>query len=367
MILSAQGGRRNFYDTLGVSRSADDKEIKRSFRKLAREWHPDVNKSPEAQKKFQEIARAYEVLSDGQRRSRYDQFGEAGVQGATSGGPDLSSLNLEDILGDVFGSFFGGGAGGNGSRGGQPVQRGPRRGADLQIEIDFEFNLACFGGEKTVQVRREEKCKTCVGSGVMSSGTATTCRQCDGRGAVMQVMQTPLGVMQTQRACPVCEGSGLDPSAICLACRGKGTTSERTDVTVKVPAGLSNENQLRSRGEGDKGSMGGPPGDLYITPKVMPSKEFQRHNFDILSEQEVELYDAMLGTTITVGTIDGSEDIRIPRGTQPDTRMRLRGRGVPKLGRKNERGDHYVTIKVSVPQKLSVEQEQLIKQLRNTM
>lgn len=362
----------DFYETLGVSRGASEKDIKSAFRKLARQWHPDVNKEPGAQEKFQEIARAYEVLSDSQKRQRYDQFGEAGVSGmGAGGGPDMSSVNLEDLLGDLFGSAFGGGGmggfGGMGGRGQQRARRdGPQKGSDLQSEVEFPFEVACFGGERKVQVRREEVCTACGGNGMRKDATETRCRTCNGQGATLQVMQTPLGVMQTQQVCPSCRGSGVDPSAVCTSCRGKGTQTEIKEVSVKVPAGVDDGNQMRVRGEGDKGVKGGPPGDLYITARVKPSPNFDRQGADIYTEATIDVFEAILGTTVKVETIDGDAEIKVPVGTQPETRMRIRNRGVPKLGRNGERGDHYINVKVVVPKSLSPDQRKLVESLKET-
>lgn len=367
----ARGGAEDYYQVLGLSRSCTEKEVKANFRKLARQYHPDVNKEPGAQEKFQSIARAYEVLQDAQKRQRYDQFGEAGVSGGMGGGggPDLSGMNLEDILGDVFGSFFGGGGGmggmgGMGGRGRRGVPQGPQKGSDLQSEVTFPFEVACFGGERKIQVRREETCQPCTGSGIRAGAGASKCSQCNGMGVVVQVMQTPLGVMQTQGVCPACTGGGIDPSAFCSSCRGKGTKPEVKEVTVKVPAGCNQGNQLRVRGEGDKGQKSGPAGDLYIAVSVNSSTDFEREGFDIYTESNLNIFDAMLGTTLNVKTIDGDAEIKVPAGTQPETRMRIRGRGVPKLGKPNERGDHYVTIKVTVPRSLNSEQTKLVQELK---
>lgn len=376
VAMKARGGAQDYYETLNVSRSASEREIKTEFRKLARKWHPDVNKEAGAQEKFQSIAKAYEVLSDQQKRQRYDQFGEAGVEGmGGAGGPNMSGVNLEDILGDLFGSAFqgqqgGGGFGGFGGMGGmggrQRQQRGPQKGNDLQAEVQFPFDLACFGGERKVQVNREESCKECGGQGTKANVGDTKCRQCQGQGVVMQVVQTPLGVMQTQGACPACQASGIDPSCLCGNCRGKGTKQETKEVTVKVPAGCNNGNQLRVRGEGDKGGKGGPSGDLYIAVKVVASEMYEREGFDIYTESQISIFDAMLGTIIKVETIDGPADIKVPAGTQPETRMRIRSRGVPKLGKPGERGDHYVTMKVQVPRSLTPEQQKIAEELRDT-
>lgn len=365
----ARGGG-DFYGTLGVSRSASEKEIKTAFRKLARQYHPDVNKEPGAQEKFQEIAKAYEVLSDSQKRQRYDQFGEAGVEGMGAGGPGVAGMDLNDILGDVFGSFFGqqggmgGGFGGMGGRGRQRSSTGPTKGSDLQAELTIPFQVACFGGERTVQVSRQETCDACGGTGRKPGQAASNCRTCNGAGVTLQVMQTPLGVMQTQQVCPDCGGSGIDPSSLCGVCRGKCTTTQRKELSVNVPAGCDEGNQLRVRGEGDKGARGGPPGDMYIVVKVEKSSDFVRDQFDIYSEAEISVYDAILGTSVKVTTIDGAAEIKVPAGTQPETRMRIRSRGVPKLGRPDQRGDHYITMKVRVPKNLSDDQRDKVESLR---
>mmetsp|Transcript_109220 Transcript_109220/g.348656 ORF Transcript_109220/g.348656 Transcript_109220/m.348656 type:complete len:477 (-) Transcript_109220:248-1678(-) len=367
VVRRARGGAKDYYEILGVSRNANEKDIKASFRKLARQWHPDVNKEPGAQEKFQDIAKAYEVLGDAQKRQRFDQFGEEGVRGG--GGPDMSQMNLDDLLGDVFSQFFNGGRGGMGGMGGQQQQqrrnpRGPQKGSDLQCDVEIPFETACFGGEVPVQVRREEPCGDCSGKGMKAGQENKTCRQCNGQGAVMQVMQTPIGVMQTQQVCPACQGACIDPSALCGGCRGKGTKPEVKKVSVKVPAGCASGNQLRVRGEGDKGSKGGPSGDLYIAVKAADSKEFTREGFDVYTESEISAWDAMLGTQVVVNTIDGNAEIKVPVGTQPETRMRIRNRGVPKLGKQGERGDHYVTMKVVVPRTLTDKQAELVKELK---
>jgi len=259
-----------------------------------------------------------------------------------------------------------GGMGGmGGMRGGrQRPQTGPQKGADLQCEIEFPFEIACFGGERNVQIRREEVCNTCDGAGTRPGVSDTRCKTCGGTGVTLQVLQTPLGVMQTQQVCPTCRGSGIDPSAVCQDCKGKGTKPEVTEVAVKVPPGCNTGNQLRVRAGGDRGTRGGPPGDLYISVKVAPSQEFVREGFDIFTESTISMFDAILGTTIKVRTIDGPAEIRVPTGTQPETSMRIRGRGVPKLGQKGQRGDHYIKVKVEVPRNLTKEQKKLVEDMR---
>eukprot|EP00927_Polykrikos_kofoidii_P018727 TRINITY_DN18714_c0_g1_i1.p1 TRINITY_DN18714_c0_g1~~TRINITY_DN18714_c0_g1_i1.p1 ORF type:complete len:479 (-),score=77.83 TRINITY_DN18714_c0_g1_i1:267-1703(-) len=370
VVRRARQGSEDYYQVLGVSRNASEKELKQAFRKLARQYHPDVNKESGSQEKFQNIARAYEILGDPQKRQQYDQFGEAGVS-SMGNGPDIASMNLEDIFGDVFGSFFGGGmsnfVGTGGMRGQQVRQMGPKKGADLQSEVEFAFEVACFGGEQQLQLRREETCTVCSGKGLKPglSAASSRCKVCNGKGFTVQVMQTPLGVMQTQRPCSACGRSGIDSSSLCGTCGGRGTRSEVKSVAVKVPAGCADGNTLRVREEGDKGQRGGQPGDLYITVKVRPSEKFVREGFDVYTEEIVSVFDVMLGTVITVKTLDGTSEVKVPAGTQPETRLRLRGFGVPRLGRPGERGDHYIIIKVQVPKALGEEQQRLIMDIKN--
>mmetsp|Transcript_36778 Transcript_36778/g.84696 ORF Transcript_36778/g.84696 Transcript_36778/m.84696 type:complete len:474 (-) Transcript_36778:189-1610(-) len=366
VIRRARGGDTDFYQVLGVQRNSTEKDVKQAFRKLARQYHPDVNKEPGAQEKFQEIARAYEVLSDEQKRQRYDQFGEAGVEGMGAGGPDMSSVNLEDLLGGLFGGMFSG-AGGVG-RGARQRQGGPTRGADLQCTLKLTFLESCFGGEKSVQVKREETCETCDGKTIDPSVKAedAKCKTCSGSGYVVEIMQTPLGAMQAQQVCSTCGGSGVDPSARCKTCNGKGTIPGVTEVSVKVPPGCTSGNILRSRGQGDKGIRNGQPGDLYIVLEVEESDIFRREDDDIWTESTISVFEALLGTTVSVKTIDGDVDVKVPEGTQPDARLRLRGRGVASRSQANKRGDHYIQIKVEIPKDLSKKQKELVESLRDS-
>ena len=321
-------GVMDYYEVLGVSKSANEREIKSSFRKLARKYHPDINKEPGAQEKFQLIAKAYEVLSDTQKRQQYNHFGEGGLSGMSSG-PDLSEVDLDDILGDVFSSFFGGRPRGDDGGfegvgfGGAAAARGRRssrargrkaraqRGADLECKVEIPFQVACFGGRHVVHINREEVCETCNGHGINPGAEKTQqCRKCEGSGVTVRFMQTPLGGMQTQQVCSKCKGSGIDPAATCSACGGKGTQSMRREVAVNIPVGCNAGSKLRVRGEGDKGARGGPPGDLYIMLKIGQSDEFVRDGTDIYSEQVVSVFDAMLGTSLQIRTVDGEATVK---------------------------------------------------------
>ena len=302
----------DYYEILKVSRNANEREIKASFRKLARQYHPDVNKEPGALEKFQEIAKAYEILADASKREQYNKFGEGAV--SNSAGPDLSSMDLNDILGDVFNSFFNGspGRGGARARAQTAKKRSAKKGADLQCKIEVPFNVACFGGSHTMQLQREETCKSCGGHGITSDVSKhQRCSRCNGTGAIQQVMQTPLGVMQTQLVCPKCRGTGMDPAACCRSCGGKGTQTRTQEISVNIPAGCNVGSQLRIKGEGDKGIRGGPPGDLYITLQISSSREFVRDGIDVYNEKVISVFDAMLGTSVRVSTVDGFADIEV--------------------------------------------------------
>lgn len=310
----------DYYEILKVSRNANEREIKASFRKLARQYHPDVNKEPGALEKFQEIAKAYEILADASKREQYNQFGEGAV--SNSAGPDLSSMDLKDILGDVFNSFFNGSPGGPGgvrARTQTAKKQGAKKGADLECKIEVPFDVACFGGSHSIQVQREETCKSCGGRGITSDASKhKRCSKCNGTGATQQVMQTPLGVMQTQLVCPKCRGSGVDPTACCRSCGGKGTQRRAQEISVNIPAGCNMGSKMRIKGEGDKGVRGGPPGDLYITLKISSSRDFVRDGIDVHNEKAISVFDAMLGTSVRVTTVDGFADIEA--GVNKETR-----------------------------------------------
>mmetsp|Transcript_21802 Transcript_21802/g.33517 ORF Transcript_21802/g.33517 Transcript_21802/m.33517 type:complete len:424 (-) Transcript_21802:2519-3790(-) len=348
---------RNYYDVLGVERNADQNEIKKAFRKAAREWHPDVNSSPEAEDKFQEISAAYQVLSDPEKRSRYDRFGEAGP-GGFSGATGGVEVNLEDI----FDSFFGG----VGGRGAGRRRTGPTQGDDLRADLEISFETACFGGRERVRVQHLETCNRCNGMGVEPGAKVTTCETCSGSGVVLQVTRTPLGNFQTQTTCPTCRGSGQRVEKYCSACDGKGLLRKNKLVTVNIPCGVDNGNKLRVAGEGDAGANGGPSGDLYIFLSVKNDPRFTRKGQDIYSKLSVDCFDAILGATYSTETLDNNKiDVDIPAGTQPESQIKLSGRGVPTLNNQRQRGDHYVTIDVQIPTRLDKEQRQLVEQLRS--
>lgn len=350
----------NFYADLGVPRAADEKAIKSAFRKKARSCHPDVNDSPEAKEEFQRINRAYEILSDPTMRQRYDQFGEAGVgtSDASPGGNPYGGQQVD--ISDIFESFFGGGGGGRGGR-----RSGPVPGDDLRFDLDIDFTTACFGGEEKVRIRHLETCDTCTGSGVKPGSQVRTCGTCNGAGVTMQVTRTPLGNFQTQQPCQVCKGTGQMVDEYCGTCSGQGRREVTKQVKVTVPAGVEDGNKLRVRGEGDAGPKGGPAGDLYIFLRVKNDKRFRREGPDIYSDVTVSYIDAVLGGKTKVPVIDGNElDIKIPAGTQPGQVMRMKGKGAPKLGNADMRGDHFLTVKVEIPKSLNEQEKRLMEELR---
>lgn len=352
----------DFYDLLGVSRDASEADIKSAFRKKARKLHPDVNKAPDAKEKFQEVARAYEVLSDSQQRARYDQFGEAGVaSSAASGGfsdfgQDFGSLN------DIFETFFGGQGGGPG--GGRSRRRsGPQPGDDLRLDVDVTFDKAVFGAEQKIRFSHLETCETCSGSGVKPGSKPRTCGACDGSGSVTQVVRTPLGVFQQTSTCGTCRGSGEVVDEYCGSCGGRGRNQVTKQLMITVPPGVDSGSRLRIRNEGDAGAKGGPPGDLYVLLRVKDSPDFTRDGINLYSKVRVSYLDAILGRSVPVKTVDGTEMINIASGTQPGAVVRIDGKGIPKLGNSSIRGDHFVTVDVKIPTRLSSDERRLIEEL----
>ena len=368
---------RDFYEILGVSRSADMASIKSAYRKLAKQYHPDANPDEDTTLKFQEINRAYEVLKNPDLKKKYDMFGEQGIGtsaasdaqgGSPFGGPGGFSQEVD--LGDIFDSFFGGGGGmgggmGGGGRGGRQRTRGPAIGDDLRFDLEIDFKTAVFGGEEKVRIRHLETCGTCKGDGVKPGSKVSTCSSCNGQGVTVQVTRTPLGNFQTQQTCPTCRGTGQKIEEYCGTCGGQGVNQKTKQIKVTIPAGVENGNKLRVRGEGDAApGKDGQSGDLYIFLQVKPDKNFRREGPEIYSEQNVSYLDAILGASIKCPVVDGEVTIKVPPGTQPGQVMRLKGNGAPRLGNPESRGDHYVTVNVEIPKSISKEEEKLYKQLR---
>jgi len=349
---------RDFYETLNVRRDASKEDIKKAYRKLARQYHPDVNKEAGAEERFKEISRAYEVLSDDDLRSRYDRFGEAGLNGGGMGAEGFGGAGFGDIN-EIFESFFGGFTGG--TRGGR--RGGPTRGDDLRYDLTLEFKEAIFGGEKEININHLVTCETCRGSGARPGSGPVTCRTCTGSGQVRQARRTPFGVFTQVTACPTCAGTGEMVENPCPTCDGRGRMQKQSTIRVNIPGGVDAGTRLRVQGEGDAGLRGGPPGDLYIFLGVRSHPTFRREGQNIYSSAEISYLQAILGAEITVETVDGPETLTIPAGTQPGTVITLEGKGVPRVGNAMRRGDHQLEIKVAIPTKVSTEERELLTRL----
>lgn len=341
---------RDFYVILGIERTASDAEIKRAYRKLAQQWHPDVNPDPTAHDRFTEINEAYQALSDPDRRGRYDMFGRAGLGGGQGAG-------FEGFGGfsDIFDAFFGGSAGGSSARRGRP-----QPGADLRYDLRITFEEAVRGTAKQIEFTVLQRCETCHGSGASPGTEAVTCPQCSGRGEVRTVRQTMLGQMVNVSACPRCRGEGRIVESPCETCRGDGRTERRRALQVSVPGGIDEGHQIRLSSEGEVGPRGGPAGSLYVAVHVQPHASLKREGTELFYEASVSIVQAALGTRIVVPTVEGDEEVEIKAGTQPHTEIRLRGKGVPHLRRAGARGDLHVLVDVIVPTKLSRKERELL-------
>ncbi|KAJ8904171.1 hypothetical protein NDN08_000698 [Rhodosorus marinus] len=351
----------DYYNVLGVGRSASEKELKTAYRKMARQYHPDVNQSDGAKEKFQECTRAYEVLSDPQKRKMYDQFGEAGVSGG-AGQPGFSDFSDFGGIGDIFETFFGGNAA---AAGGGPRRRrsGPSAGEDLRLAVDIDFKKAAFGGEQRITFTHLEGCNTCSGTGVKPGVKPRTCNTCSGNGVVVTVARTPLGSFQQQSTCPECRGTGEIVEEYCGNCGGRGRVQESKQVVITVPAGVDTGSRLRVRGEGDAGLRSGPPGDLYVVLNVKQDSVFKREGQTVYTSLPVSYTDAILGKKLPVMTIDGEVLLAVPAGTQPGRQLRISSKGIPKLGQPTSRGDHIVTIEVKIPTNITAKEKELVLKL----
>jgi len=349
--------KRDYYEVLGVDRSATSEEIKQSYRGLARQYHPDVSDVPDAETRFKEINEAYQVLSDPEKRAAYDRFGHAGPAGVGGFGFDFGFRDPFDIFEEVFG----GGFGFRTSR-----RRGPRRGADLRYDLALTFEEAVFGCEKEIEVMRHEVCPECDGSGAEPGTSPVRCSECDGSGQVRQVQRSILGSFVSVTTCPVCQGSGETIPIPCSRCSGEKRVYTTRRLTVTIPPGVDHGTQIRLAGEGEMGERGGPPGNLYVVLNVEPHPIFERRGDDIVVELRINVAQAALGADVKVPTLEGEEEVSIPVGTQSGTVLRLRKKGVPHL-RKNGRGDELVLVRVAVPQKLSREQKRLFQELGETL
>ncbi len=343
---------QDYYRTLGVERGASDAEIKRAFRKLAQQWHPDVNSSEEAAERFKEVNEAYQVLSDPQRRQAYDMFGRAGVGGGFGEGE--FGFGGFGGFGDIFDAFFGGAA-----AAGRRAR--PTAGSDLRYDLRITFEEAIRGTEKEIEFPVMGRCETCSGTGAAGGTEPTTCPQCNGRGELRQVRSTMLGQMVNVTACPRCRGEGRIVETPCETCRGDGRTERRRTLRVSIPAGIDEGHQIRLSNEGEVGPRGGPPGSLYVAVHVAPHASLKREGTELFYELDLSIAQAALGARLAVPTVDGEEEIEIKPGTQPGSEIRLRGKGAPHLRRANVRGDLHVLVDVVVPTKLTKAQREALE------
>lgn len=355
--------KRDYYEVLGVSRSASDSELKSAYRKLAKKYHPDTNPGDaEAEAKFKEASEAYAVLSDADKRRQYDQFGHSAFEngGGGAGGFDFSGMDMGDIFGDIFGDFFGGG-----SRRRDP--NAPSRGANLRTQVRITLEEACFGVEKELELNLKDECSTCHGTGAKPGTSPETCSTCGGRGQIVKPQQSLFGMVQSVTTCPHCHGSGKVIKERCTDCRGTGYTSSRKKIQVSIPAGIDHGQSVRIREKGEPGSNGGARGDLLVEVFVERHPEFERHDYDIYSTVKISYPKAVLGGEVIVKTIDGDVAYTVKPGTQTGTRVRLRGKGVPSLRNKKLRGNHYVDLVVDVPTSVTKEQKKLLQQLEDSL
>ncbi len=345
---------RDYYSILGVPRTADDAEIKRAFRKLAQQWHPDVNSDAAADERFKEINEAYQVLSDPQRRQAYDMFGSAGVPGGA--GFDGGFQPGFGAFSDLFDAFFGGTAAGGATRRGRASV-----GSDLRYDLRITFAESIKGTEKEIEFPVQDRCATCSGTGAEPGTATSTCPQCSGRGEIRHVRQTMLGQMVNVVTCPRCRGEGKIVETPCQDCGGDGRRERTKRIRVSVPAGIDDGHQIRLSGEGEAGPRGGPPGSLYVAIHVTPHPSLRREGTELYHELTLSIAQAALGTTVMVPTVDGEDEVEIRPGTQPGAEIRLRGRGAPHLRRAGARGDLHIQVRVAIPSRLTREQREALE------
>lgn len=354
--------KRDYYEVLGVSKNATSDELKKAYRKLAKKYHPDTNPGDkEAEAKFKEASEAYSVLSDDTKRKQYDQFGHAAFEnggGPSGGGFDFSGMDMGDIFGDIFEGFFGGGS---------RRRNGPMKGNNTRAGIRITFKEACFGTEKEIKINYQQECASCHGSGAKAGSTPVTCSKCGGKGQVVMRTQSLFGMTQSVTQCPDCNGTGKIIKDKCPDCAGVGYTRVNKTISVNIPAGISSGQSVRVRGMGEPGINGGERGDLLVEVTVSRDDVFTRQDYDIFSDVRISYATAALGDEIRIKTIDGDVMYTVKPGTQTNTKVRLRGKGVPTLRNKQVRGDHYVTLIVDVPTKLTSEQKDLLKKFDDSL
>ena len=354
--------KRDYYEVLGVDRGADDATIKKAYRQLAKKYHPDMNPGDkEAEKKFKEASEAYSVLSDPEKRRQYDQFGHAAFEqgggGAGGfGGFDFNGGDMGDIFGDIFGDFFGGG------RKRSPAGNSPMKGANIRASVRISFEEAVFGCEKELELTLKDECKTCHGTGAKPGTNPETCPKCGGKGQVVYTQQSLFGMVRNVQTCPDCNGTGKIVKEKCPDCRGTGYIASRKKIQVTIPAGIDNGQSIRIREKGEPGMNGGPRGDLLVEVNVSRHPIFQRQDTNIFSTAPITFAQAALGGEVRISTVDGDVMYEVKPGTQTDTKVRLKGKGVPSLRNKSVRGDHYVTLVVQVPTKLNEEAKKALRE-----
>lgn len=356
--------KRDYYEILGVPKNATDDEIKKAYRRLAKKYHPDVNQGDStAEAKFKEINEAYEVLGDSQKRARYDRFGHAGFeQGGFDGGfGGFGDFGGFGGFGDIFETFFDGAFGGSGFGRSSRGRKGPQRGADLKYRLEITFEEAAFGVEKEISLTRTELCNTCKGNGTKPGTSRETCKHCNGTGQTQHRQNTPLGSFVSIRTCDVCGGEGKIIITPCETCKGSGRTRKNVRINVKIPAGIDNGQTISLRGEGEPGTRGGPPGDLYIDIFVKPHAIFQRQGSDIMCEIPITFVQGALGAEIEIPTLEGKIQYNIPEGTQTGTVFKIKGKGIPNI-RGNGRGDLYLKVNIEVPRKLNEKQKAILRE-----
>ncbi len=349
--------KRDYYEILGVDKNADDATLKKAYREMAKKYHPDMHPDDkEAEAKFKEATEAYGVLSDPEKRRQYDQFGHAAFEGGMGGGAggfDFSGMDFSDIFGDIFGDFFGGGR--------RSQSNGPMRGANVRTAVRITFEEAAFGCNKEIEVVLKEDCPTCHGSGAKPGTSKVTCSKCGGKGRVVMTSQSFFGTMQNVTTCPDCQGTGQIIKEKCSDCHGTGYIAKKKRIEVSIPAGIDDGQAVRIREKGEPGVNGGPRGDLLVEVRVSSHPIFQRREYDIYSSAPISFAQAALGGEVIIDTLDGKVSYEVKAGTQTDTRIRLRGKGIPSLRNPNTRGDHYVTLVVQVPTSLNAKAKEALR------
>ena len=357
--------KRDYYEVLGVDRNADDATLKKAYRKLAKKYHPDMNPGDkEAEARLKEATEAYGDLSDPDKRRQYDQFGHAAFENGGGGAGGFGGFDFSGDMGDIFGDIFGDLFGGGGRR---RANNGPMKGANLRAAVNIMFQEAITGCEKELEITLKDPCTKCNGTGAKPGTSPETCPKCNGSGQVVMTQQSMFGMVRNVTVCPDCQGTGKIIREKCPDCRGTGFTSSRKKIQVSVPAGIDDGQSIRIRDKGEPGTNGGPRGDLLVEVRVARHAIFQREDMNIFSTADISFAQAALGGTIRIPTVDGDVEYEVKPGTQPNTRIRLKGKGVPSLRNRNVRGDHYVTLNLKVPTSLSNESKEALRKFDETL